>query len=55
MIYNAVLYTSTMKRANETIEIMSLPLYAERYKNLDEISVGVCDGMTYSELEQKAA
>jgi hypothetical protein len=43
--------TSTLKRAVITAEHIGLPVM--QIKHLDEISVGVCDGMTYKEIEER--
>jgi len=46
------IFTSTMKRATATanaLELSSKPVYL---KSLDELSAGVCDGMTYHEIDE---
>ena len=43
--------TSTLRRAIVTAEHIGLPI--TQIKHLDEINVGVCDGMTYKEIEEK--
>ena len=44
-----VVWTSTLRRTIETAEIVGLPYRA--WRALDEIDAGVCDGMTYAEIE----
>ena len=44
-----VVWTSTLQRTIETAEIVGLPYRA--WRALDEIDAGVCDGMTYAEIE----
>ncbi|KAI9473619.1 MAG: 6-phosphofructo-2-kinase-domain-containing protein [Benjaminiella poitrasii] len=44
-------WTSTMKRTIETSELLNYPKL--QWKALDELDAGVCDGMTYEEIEQK--
>ncbi|KAI8975606.1 6-phosphofructo-2-kinase-domain-containing protein [Mycotypha africana] len=44
-------WTSTMKRTIETGEQLHYPKL--QWKALDELDAGVCDGMTYEEIEQK--
>jgi broad specificity phosphatase PhoE/predicted kinase len=46
---NVVVWTSTLRRTLETAEIMGVPYRA--WRALDEIDAGVCDGMTYAEIE----
>jgi broad specificity phosphatase PhoE len=43
--------TSTLRRAITTSEKTGMPVF--QVKNLDEINVGVCDGMTYKEIEER--
>ena len=50
---NIKIFTSTLKRAISTankIELGTKPTY---FKMLDEINVGICDGMTYKEIESR--
>lgn len=42
-------WTSTMKRTIETSEKLDYPKL--QWKALDELDAGVCDGMTYEEIE----
>ncbi|KAI8377609.1 6-phosphofructo-2-kinase-domain-containing protein [Radiomyces spectabilis] len=44
-------WTSTMKRTIETSELLDYPKL--QWKALDELDAGVCDGMTYEEIEQE--
>ncbi|KAI8082208.1 6-phosphofructo-2-kinase-domain-containing protein [Thamnidium elegans] len=44
-------WTSTMKRTIETSQNLDYPKL--QWKALDELDAGVCDGMTYEEIEQK--
>ncbi|KAI8366496.1 6-phosphofructo-2-kinase-domain-containing protein [Choanephora cucurbitarum] len=44
-------WTSTMKRTIETSEQLNYPKL--QWKALDELDAGVCDGMTYEEIEEK--
>ncbi|PKK79959.1 bifunctional 6-phosphofructo-2-kinase/fructose-2,6-bisphosphate 2-phosphatase [Rhizophagus irregularis] len=44
-------WTSTMKRTIQTAE--QLPYPKLQWKALDELDAGVCDGMTYEEIEEK--
>lgn len=44
-------WTSTMKRTIETSKNLDYPKLP--WKALDELDAGVCDGMTYEEIEQK--
>eukprot|EP01027_Heterolobosea_sp_BB2_P014943 GEZU01021423.1.p1 GENE.GEZU01021423.1~~GEZU01021423.1.p1 ORF type:complete len:251 (-),score=91.68 GEZU01021423.1:481-1233(-) len=46
-----VIWTSTLKRSMETAEHLKFPIV--HWKALDEIDSGICDGMTYEEIEQK--
>ncbi|KAF9976893.1 Fructose-2,6-bisphosphatase, partial [Modicella reniformis] len=43
-------WTSTMKRTTATAEHLKYPKLA--WKALDELDAGVCDGMTYEEIEE---
>ncbi|RDB25867.1 Fructose-2,6-bisphosphatase [Hypsizygus marmoreus] len=43
-------WTSTLRRTIQTAE--SLPYPKLTWKSLDELDAGVCDGMTYEEIEQ---
>lgn len=45
-----VVWTSTLKRTQETARF--LPYKKLAWKALDELDAGVCDGMTYKEIEQ---
>jgi broad specificity phosphatase PhoE len=47
------LYCSTLKRTNQTAKNLLFINNAIPLKNLDEINVGVCDGITYKEFEEK--
>jgi len=42
-------WTSTLRRAIETAEVLGRPY--QSFRALDEIDAGVCDGMTYEEIE----
>ncbi|KAJ8661887.1 hypothetical protein O0I10_002218 [Lichtheimia ornata] len=44
-------WTSTMKRTIQTGELLKYPKL--QWKALDELDAGVCDGMTYEEIEEK--
>ncbi|KAF9414795.1 Fructose-2,6-bisphosphatase, partial [Podila epigama] len=44
-------WTSTMKRTIQTAEHLKYPKLA--WKALDELDAGVCDGMTYEEIEEQ--
>ncbi|KAI9029890.1 6-phosphofructo-2-kinase-domain-containing protein [Phycomyces nitens] len=44
-------WTSTMKRTIQTAEGLMYPKL--QWKALDELDAGVCDGMTYEEIEEK--
>ncbi|KAI9271828.1 6-phosphofructo-2-kinase-domain-containing protein [Phascolomyces articulosus] len=44
-------WTSTMKRTIQTGELLPYPKLT--WKALDELDAGVCDGMTYEEIEEK--
>lgn len=44
-----VVWTSTLKRARQTAEPLGVP--AAQRKALDEISAGICDCMTYTEIQ----
>lgn len=46
-----IVWTSTMKRTIQTSSLLNYPKINR--KALDEIDAGVCDGMTYEEIEQK--
>lgn len=48
---NLTVWTSTMKRTIETSENLNYPKL--QWKALDELDAGVCDGMTYEEIEVK--
>lgn len=45
------LWTSTMKRTIQTAQ--HLPYPKKQWKALDELDAGVCDGLTYEEIEKK--
>lgn len=45
-----VVYTSTLKRAQETARSVGFPFFS--WKELDEIDAGVCDGMTYEQIAE---
>lgn len=45
-----VIWTSTLQRTVETARVLARP--ALQQKALDEIDAGVCDGMTYAEIER---
>uniref|UniRef100_A0A060TE12 fructose-2,6-bisphosphate 2-phosphatase n=1 Tax=Blastobotrys adeninivorans TaxID=409370 RepID=A0A060TE12_BLAAD len=44
-------WTSTLKRTQQTARF--LPYRQMQWKALDELDAGVCDGMTYAEIEEK--
>lgn len=44
-------WTSTLRRTRETAAPLALP--AERWRALDEIEAGLCDGMTYDDVRRK--
>lgn len=46
-----VVHCSTLRRTHQTAQPIGLPFRA--WKALDEIDAGVCDGMTYEEIEEK--
>ncbi len=46
-----VVWTSTLERTRQTAERLGLP--SESWRALDEIDAGICDGMTYGEIEEK--
>ncbi|KAI9310226.1 6-phosphofructo-2-kinase-domain-containing protein [Dichotomocladium elegans] len=48
---NLTVWTSTMKRTIQTGELLKYPKL--QWKALDELDAGVCDGMTYEEIEEK--
>lgn len=45
------MWTSTLTRTIQTAS--KLPFEKKQWKALDELDAGVCDGMTYEEIEQK--
>lgn len=45
------MWTSTLTRTIQTAS--HLPFEQKRWKSLDELDAGVCDGMTYEEIEEK--
>lgn len=44
-------WTSTLQRTQQTGSF--LPFEKKTWKSLDELDAGVCDGMTYEEIEQE--
>lgn len=44
-------WTSTLQRTIQTAE--QLPYTKLTWKSLDELDAGVCDGMTYEEIEER--
>ncbi|TYJ53246.1 hypothetical protein B9479_006113 [Cryptococcus floricola] len=44
-------WTSTLQRTQQTASF--LPFEKKTWKSLDELDAGVCDGMTYEEIEEK--
>eukprot|EP00158_Paraphelidium_tribonemae_P004002 Partr_v1_DN26519_c0_g1_i1_m3932 putative 6phosphofructo2kinase len=48
---NLVVWTSTLQRTIETSQ--HLPYPKLQWKALDEIDAGVCDGLTYAEIQQR--
>ena len=42
-------WTSSMKRTIQTARLLQYP--KKHWKALDELNTGVCDGMTYQEIE----
>ncbi|CAO3595466.1 unnamed protein product [Absidia cylindrospora] len=48
---NLTVWTSTMKRTIQTAEGLAYPKL--QWKALDELDAGVCDGMTYEEIEEQ--
>ncbi|RKO95930.1 bifunctional 6-phosphofructo-2-kinase/fructose-2,6-bisphosphate 2-phosphatase, partial [Caulochytrium protostelioides] len=44
-------WTSTLRRTRQTASLLPYPKIA--WRELDELSVGACDGMTYAEIEQR--
>lgn len=48
---DVTLWTSTMKRTIQTAR--HLPYRKKQWKALDELDAGVCDGLTYEEIEKK--
>ncbi|CAI4043532.1 fructose-2,6-bisphosphatase SKDI_10G0630 [Saccharomyces kudriavzevii IFO 1802] len=48
---NLTVWTSTLKRTQQTAK--HLPYKKLQWKALDELDAGVCDGMTYEEIEKK--
>ncbi|KAI9306583.1 6-phosphofructo-2-kinase-domain-containing protein [Cunninghamella echinulata] len=48
---NLTVWTSTMKRTIQTANGLSFPKL--QWKALDELDAGVCDGMTYEEIEEQ--
>jgi 6-phosphofructo-2-kinase/fructose-2,6-biphosphatase 2 len=45
------LWTSTMKRTIQTAAHLKYP--KKQWKALDELDAGVCDGLTYEEIEER--
>ncbi|KAH0607763.1 uncharacterized protein H6S33_002797 [Morchella sextelata] len=48
---NVTLWTSTMRRTIQTARHLAYP--KKQWKALDELDAGVCDGLTYEEIESK--
>ncbi|CCK69225.1 bifunctional nucleoside/nucleotide kinase/histidine phosphatase family protein KNAG_0C01120 [Huiozyma naganishii CBS 8797] len=48
---NLTVWTSTLKRTHETAKY--LPYEKLEWKALDELDAGICDGMTYKEIEER--
>jgi 6-phosphofructo-2-kinase / fructose-2,6-biphosphatase 2 len=48
---NVTLWTSTMKRTIQTAQFLKYP--KKQWKALDELDAGVCDGLTYEEIEKR--
>lgn len=46
-------WTSTLQRTIQTAQL--LPYTKLTWKSLDELDAGVCDGMTYEEIEVRVA
>ncbi|MDP9152099.1 MAG: 6-phosphofructo-2-kinase/fructose-2,6-bisphosphatase [Myxococcota bacterium] len=46
---HVAVWTSSLRRTMETADVVGLPYRA--WRPLDEIDAGVCDGMTYAEIE----
>ncbi len=44
------LWTSTLKRTIQTAQYLKYP--KKQWKALDELDAGVCDGLTYEEIEK---
>jgi 6-phosphofructo-2-kinase/fructose-2,6-biphosphatase len=44
-------WTSTLRRTIQTAQ--NLPYAKLKWKALDEIDAGICDGMTYAEVAEK--
>jgi broad specificity phosphatase PhoE/predicted kinase len=44
-------WTSTLRRTTETADHLELPY--RKWRALDEIDAGICDGMTYAEIAEK--
>lgn len=42
-------WTSTLQRTSQTAQYLPYPKLT--WKSLDELDAGVCDGMTYKEIE----
>ena len=50
---NIKIFTSTLKRAISTSNKIQLGTKPTNFKMLDELNVGICDGMSYQEIESK--
>ncbi|CCE61367.1 hypothetical protein TPHA_0A02860 [Tetrapisispora phaffii CBS 4417] len=48
---NLTVWTSTLKRTHETAQYLAYKKL--QWKALDELDAGICDGMTYEEIEDK--
>ena len=49
--HKVTLWTSTMKRTIQTAQ--HLPYEKKQWKALDELDAGLCDGLTYEQIEQR--
>jgi 6-phosphofructo-2-kinase/fructose-2,6-biphosphatase 2 len=52
-VFALQVWTSTMRRTIQTAQ--HLPYPKKTWKSLDELDGGVCDGMTYEEIEVNSA
>ena len=50
---NVKIFASTLKRAISTANKIQLDTKPTYFKMLDELDVGICDGMTYKEIESR--